>query len=422
MKFIYLYVFIEIICISGAVNAAELTYVDLPQQAQVEAALASHLNVQNATTGIKIGQINQRKWSSGNYEFNLRAGTSQRKITSTGQDYKEYDFAIERPLRLPNKMLLDGDIGDEGVNHAEQVLGDAYHETGRTLLHLWFNWQREYAQLNQWQQQVEILQQQAATAEKRFKAGDAPKMELNQAQAAVSQSLVSLQQAKMRMHSAATELTRQFPSFVFPSAPAVSLPQPVTQDLAYWKKQIIGHNHELEMALSEKRIQQMLAQRGRADRVPDPTVGLRYSNEMGGDEKVTGLYISVPLSFGLRGANAQQAEYQAELSGNREANVRRRLDADINAAYSQAVESYQTWQQAREAAENLRKNAELVTRAYTLGESSLSETLTARRFALETTLAESIAQLDANETRYRLMLDAHELWSMTTHLEHSPKQ
>ncbi len=245
--------------------------------------------------------------------------------------------------------------------------------------------------------------------------------ELNQAQAAVSQASVYLQQAKMRRQVAASELTRQFPAIESPATLVAVLPQPITHDLAYWKKIIFEHNHELEMVLSEKHLQQMLAQRSRADRIPDPTVGVRYSNEMGGDEKVTGVYISVPLSFGLRGANAQQAEYQAELSNNREANVRRRLDADVNAAYSQAVESYQTWLQAREAAENLRKNADLVTRAYTLGESSLSESLTARRLALETTLAESIAQLDANETRYRLMLDAHELWSMTVHVEHAAK-
>ena len=401
--------------------AAEQNFPDLPPRVQVETALYSHLDVQNAQTGIKIEQVNQRKWASGSYEFNVRAGSSQRKINSTGQDYKEYDFAIERPLRLPNKMWLDSDIGEEGVHHAEQILGDAYHEAGRSLLHLWFNWQRELAQASQWQQQVDILQQQAASTEKRFKAGDAPKMEFNQAQAAVSQAAVSLQQAKMRAQLAATELTRFYPAIVLPPVLVAGLPLPIDHDLAYWQKKIVEHNHELEMAQSETRLQQMLAQRSRADRIPDPTVGVRYSNEMGGDEKVAGLYLSVPLSFGVRGVNAQHAEYQAEMSSNREANTRRRLAADINAAYMQAVDSYQTWRQAREAAENLRKNAELVTRAYTLGESSLSDTLTARRLALETTLAESIAQLDANETRYRLMLDAHELWSMTEHVEHSPQ-
>lgn len=395
---------------------------DLPPHAQVDAALDSHITVLTATTGVKIEQVNQRKWNSGNYEFNLRAGTSQRKIATPGQTLSEWDVAIERPLRLPNKMLIDSDIGEESINRAEQALGDAHHEAGRTLLHLWFNWQREQAQAAQWQQQVDILKQQASTTEKRFKAGDAPKMELNQAQAAVSQATVAQQQARMRAQLASTELARQFPAILLPPRPILSTPLPLEHDFAYWKNEIIEHNHEIELAQAEKRIQQMLAERSRADRIPDPTVGLRYANEMGGNEKVTGVYLTIPLSFGLRGSNAQHAEYLAEISSNREAAIRRRLESDVYAAHTQAVSSYQTWQQAQEAADSLRKNAELVTRAYTLGESSLSDTLTSRRLALESTLTENISQLDANEARYRLLLDAHQLWPMAEHDEHASGQ
>ena len=413
---IFLVPAIALSLLAAAAHAAETP--DLPPHAQVDAALDSHINVLNAATGIKIEQVNQRKWHSGTYEFSVRAGTSRRKMAAPDQSLNEWDVAIERPVRLPNKMLLDGDIGDEGVNRAEQALGDAHHEAGRTLLHLWFNWQREQAQTTQWQQQVENLKQQAATTEKRFKAGDAPRMELNQAQAAVAQATVALQQARMRVQLASAELVRQFPAIVLPPQSVLAPPQAVEHDLAYWKNEIIDHNHELELAQSEKRIQHMLADRSRADRIPDPTVGLRYSNEMGGNEKVAGVYVSVPLSFGVRGANAQAAEYQAEISSNREAAIRRRLDSDVYAAYTQAVNSYEAWLQAREAADSLRKNAELVTRAYTLGESSLSETLTARRLALESTLAENISQLDANETRYRLLLDAHLLWPLAEHDDH----
>jgi outer membrane protein TolC len=356
---------------------------------------------------------------SGNYEFNVRAGTGQREIMLPDQRVREWDVAIERPLRLPNKILIDDDIGNEVVNRAEQALGDAHHETGRTLLHLWFNWLREQAQTTQWQQQVDILKQQATSTEKRLLAGDAPKMEWNQAQAAVSQASVSLQQAKLRTQLAGAELTRQFPAILLPPKQTLPMPIPVEHDFSYWKNQILDHNHEIELAQSEKRVQQLLAERGRADRVPDPTVGLRYSNEMGGNEKVTSLYLSVPLSFGLRANNAQHAEYLAEIANNRVVATRLRLEGDAYAAHAQAVSSYQTWQQAQQAAESLRKNAELVTRAYTLGESSLSDTLTARRLALESTLTENVAQLDANETRYRLLLDAHQLWTMPEHDEHA---
>jgi outer membrane protein TolC len=407
-----------LLCAAPAI-AAESDYPDLPPHSQVDDAINNHINVLTAETGIKIEQGNQRKWQSGNYEFNVRAGTGQRKIGLPDQTVNEWDIAIERPLRLPNKMLIDDNIGDEVVNRAEQALGDAHHETGRTLLHLWFNWQREQAQATQWQQQVDILRQQAATTEKRFKAGDAPKMEWNQAQAAVSQASVALQQAKLRTQLAGADLTRQFPAILLPPKQTLPTPILVEHDFSYWKDQILDHNHEIELAQSEKRIQQMLAERGRADRIPDPTVGLRYSNEMGGNEKVTGLYLSIPISFGLRNTNAQHAEYLAEIASNREAATRRRLEGDVYAAHAQAVSSYQTWQQAQEAGDSLRKNAELVTRAYTLGESSLSETLTARRLALESTLTENIAQLDANETRYRLLLDAHQLWAMAGHDDHA---
>lgn len=407
-----------ILTLSAPALAAETGYPDLPPHAQVDAALDSHINVLTATSGVKIEQVNQRKWNSGNYEFNLRTGMARRKIDALGQNLNEWDVAIERPIRLPNKMIIDSDIGAEGVNRAQQALGDAHHEAGRTLLHLWFNWQREQAQSTQWQQQVEILKQQAVTTGKRFKAGDAPKMEWNQAQAAVAQATVALQQARMRAQLASAELTRQFPAILLPAQPVLSIPQAIEYDFPHWKQQILDHNHELGLVQAEKRIQQMLAERSRADRLPDPTVGLRYSSEMSGNEKVTGLYLTIPLSTGVRGINAQHAQHLAEIAGNREAAVQRRLEGDIYAAYTQAVSSFETWQQAKEAAEGLRKNAELVTLAYTLGESSLSETLTARRLALETSLAENIAQLDANETRYRLLLDAHDLWAMEEHDEH----
>jgi outer membrane protein, heavy metal efflux system len=393
-----------------SVQASEANYPDLPPHAQVDAALNGHINVLNAETGVRIEQVNQRKWESGNYEFNLRAGSARRQVVNVDQNLKEWDVALERPLRLINKVMIDSDIGEEVVTRANFALGDARHEAGRTLLHLWFNWQREQIQVTQWQQQVDNLMQQAQTTEKRLKAGDAPRMELSQANAAVAQATVSLHQARMRAELAGNELIRQFPLIVLPSRLEPSEPLPVAENFDYWKQTILNDNHELEMVRSERRIQQMLAQRSRADRLPDPTVGLRYSSEMGGNERVTGVYLSIPISFGVRSANAENAEYQAQIAGDRETALRRRLEGDIYAAHTQALSSYQIWLQAREAAASIRQNADLVSRAYSLGESNLSETLTARRLALESALAESLMRLDANEARYRLLLDAHQLW------------
>ena len=397
--------------VSVTTYAAETSYPDLPPHEQIDAALKGNIRVMNAETEVRIEQVNRRKLESGSYEFNLRAGSSRRQHTTPDQKLKEWDVALERPVRLINKVMIDYDIGDELVTHANFALGDARHEAGRTLLHLWFNWQREQTQVMQWQKQVENLTQQALTTEKRLKAGDAPRMELSQANAAVAQATVSLQQAKMRAELASNDLTRQFPLIVLPAQLIAVEPQPISENFDYWKQTILSDNHELAMAQSERRIQQMLAQRSSADRMPDPTLGIRYSNEMGGNEKLTGVYISIPFSFGLRGANAENAEYQAQIAGDRENAVRRRLEGDIYAAHTQALNSYEIWLQARDAATSIRQNADLVSRAYSLGESNLSETLVAHRLALESTLAESLMRLDANEARYRLYLDAHQLWA-----------
>ncbi|MBI1175723.1 MAG: transporter [Sideroxydans sp.] len=396
---------------AAPVSAAETSYPDLPPPAQVNAALDSNINVITAETNIKLEQSNQRKWQAGNHEFNLRAGSAQRNIANTGQRLKEWDVALERPIRMFGKSGLDDDIGAEGVIRAEYALGDARHEAGRTLLHLWFNWQREQAQTGQWLQQVDILRNQAAMTEKRLLAGDVPKMELNQAQAAVAQAEVSLQQARTRSALAAAELRRQFPALALPQHPGTTEPVPVEHDLDYWKTRFLDDNHQLGMAHAESRIQQLLAQRSRADRMPDPTVGVRYSSEMGGNEKVTGVYLSVPLSYGLRNATAEGANYQAEIAAEHETSIRQQLENDIYSTYTLATGSYAAWRQAHEAAISMRQNADLMTRAYGLGESGLPEVLNARRLALESALAETVAQFDANETHYRLLLDGHQLWS-----------
>jgi outer membrane protein, heavy metal efflux system len=398
--------------------AEEINRPDLPPPAQVESALGNHLLVLNAASELRMEQANQRKWNSGNYEFNLRAGTGQRNIESTGENLKEWDVALERPLRLFNKVGIDEDIGAASVARAEFALGDARHEAARMLLQLWFAWQREQAQAALWQQQVDILKQQAQMAEKRVKAGDAPKLELNQAQAVVAQAGVSWHQAQLRAQLAGNDLARQFPAIRLPEDLKPDTPQPVEHDFSFWKSRVLEHNHELGMAQQQNRVQQLLAQRSRADKVPDPTVGVRHSSEFGGTEIVNGVYVSVPFSFGQRSATAEGAAQQAAIAADQEAFVKRRLESDIYAAYIQAVSSYNTWQQAHDAGQAMRSNAELVAKAYSLGESSLLESLTSRRFALESSLAENLAQLGANEARYRLLLDAHQLWPLDNEGEH----
>jgi len=386
---------------------------DLPPQSQVDLALANNLMILNANSEFKLAQVNQRKWESGSYEFNLRAGSAQRQIANTGLKLKEWDVSLECPFRLPNKVGIDSDIGSATVARADFALGDAHHEAGRTLLHAWFVWLREQAQVKLWQHQVEIYQQQTEMVAKRVEAGDAPKLELNIAQATQAQSQVSWQQAMLRERMAGTDLQRLYPAIILPAEITSPIPQSISESYEVWLARMLDDNHELGMVQQNARVQRLMAERSRADQIPDPTVGLRYSNEMGGNEKITGVFLTLPLSFGLRSANAQGLEQQADIAKDQAEFVAHRLRNDAYATYQQAVRSYATYLQAHDAAVAIRANAELIGKAYRLGESSLSDSLSARRIAHEANLSESLAQLDANEARYRLALDAHLLWPPT---------
>ena len=66
----------------------------------------------------------------------------------------------------------------------------------------------------------------------------------------------------------------------------------------------------------------------------------------------------------------------------------------------------------------MRSSAAAIGRGYALGGVPLQEVLIARRQAMEARLAALTAQLDAQEARYRLMLDAHRLWPIEDPLMH----
>jgi outer membrane protein TolC len=71
----------------------------------------------------------------------------------------------------------------------------------------------------------------------------------------------------------------------------------------------------------------------------------------------------------------------------------------------------------------MRRHADLMTRAYQLGESGLTDVLNARRLAQEADLNAINTRLAASQARYRLLLDTHALWPIDADEDgHDPVQ
>lgn len=394
-------------------HAAEFPeYPDLPPQQLVQQVLQSYPSVLAARSGIRARAALRDRLEAGNYEFNLSGGAARRRVSDVGENLRDWNLGLERTLRLPRKAELDSALGQQNLVLAQNGYGDAMHEAARKLLSGWFLWLRERSRSEQWQQQVDVLRQQLDVVSRRVKAGDAAQLEQELARAALMQAEIGLQQAQLQLENAKDSLNRYFPALLLPPAPRAGEPAPLPQDLAYWLALGLDHNHELSFARAESRIAQLGAQRADADRVPDPSVGVHYLSERNGGDSVTGVSVTIPLPGAGRRAASAEAYARADMATQREAMVLRRLEADITAAYNSAKASYANWHSAAAASGLIERNADKMARAYALGELGLNEVLLARRQALEARLAAALAQLDSAETRYRLLLDTHQLWPL----------
>jgi outer membrane protein, heavy metal efflux system len=396
-------------------NSPASTPPNLPPTEIVARVLRENPGSQAAASQLRAEQANRTRLEAGQYEWSLRLGTQQRKTrpdAGPNERFSEWNAALERPLRLPGKGSLDSQLGDAGVALAETAYGDALHESSRLLLKAWFVWLRETASASQWAEQVALLEKQGKSVLRRQQLGDAARLESIQTEGALAQAQAQLAQAEVRQRIAAEELRRRFPGLPLNAPAEIAEPQAITGSEAEWIAAMLEHSHELGVARGETQRAQIMAGRSSRDRLPDPTIGIQVASERGGEEHLLGAYISIPLPGGGRRAAADASLAHADAAGSREAAALQRISAEAATVYHTANAALASWQAGHNAAERLTKVSDMTARAYQLGEGSLTELLMARRTANEARLAARLLQLDALESRYRLLLDAHQLWDL----------
>ncbi|MFH1873471.1 MAG: TolC family protein [Pseudomonadota bacterium] len=388
---------------------------DLPSAAQVEQALRAHPLVHAASARVQAEDANRERLEAGPHEFAIRLASQGRRERALGLGYREHEIGIERAIRLPGKAARDAELGAVGVEQARSELGDALHESARLLLSRWFDWQRAAAAAREWAAQVESLQRQHEVVGKRVGAGDAAKLEQLLSGAQLAQAQGQQAQADNRQERAALEFTQHFPAIALQAQAAQVVedgPPAVAGAPDAWRQRILAHSHELALARGGARRGRLVAQRLDAERMPDPTLGLSYGSERDGQERIVGLQLTIPLPGSGRAASARAGAAEAEAAGAREALVLARVEAEAQRTLRQAQSSREQWLRLADVARRMDDNVGLLEKAWRLGEGQFTELQNARRQAIEARLAATQARLDASEARYRLLLDAHQLWHL----------
>ena len=382
----------------------------LPAEELALPAIERMPEVQVAAAKLARAEAEARLRNVSSHETTLTLIPQRRHIRGEAS-YNEWEADLSRPVRWPHKARLDREIGAAGVEAAQLMLADAHHAGALTLLNLWTHWQRARVTALQQRTQVTIWERDHAAIARRIELGDAAQRELITAEAALAQARAAVAQAESDAQAAESFLRSTFPDLPLPERLSLGVEPPTLNGGdAYWQDLIVQRSHELGALTAMTQQHEAEAQRARADRIPDPTVGVRLFDDFGGQERAVGVVVSVP--FGVRqrnalaaGAAATAQSAQAELSI-----MRRDITREAHNSVARARATQEIWLSQKAALAAAKSSAEKTERAYTLGESGLTELLTARHVELDATLAERNAMIDAIEAVARVRIDAHDLW------------
>ena len=229
-----------------------------------------------------------------------------------------------------------------------------------------------------------------------MKAGEVAPIDALTAQADHARVQAAAVQARARADASVRALHRRYPALAsaplcFPESSKTPPSAPHAETIAAW----VEKHPALALARAQAQHAQLRATRVGQDRVTDPTFGVRATSERDGQEKVVGVYMSIPLGGAGRRADFASAQAEAEAAQHQLEQTRKEVEAQLWQATESAVQSHAAWQRLEAVHALAQRSATLQARAYSLGESTLNDTLQARRLALESRLAAETARMEA---------------------------
>jgi len=386
---------------------------DLPPPELVAQALDHHPAVEAAATRVAAARAQAGMLAAGPHEVTVQGSYLRRSVDSEG-GFNEFDTTVTRAFRLPGKASLDRKAGDFGIEAAQNRAEDVRHQTALLLAGLWYDWMAASAMARNDTETVANLERALVAVKRRVTLRDASDLDADQAAAALALAQGQLAQARSTAAEARVKLAAQFPDLPLPfDAPDMADPHHLPQNFEELRALVIARSHEIGAARAEADRQSVTAQRVRAEKVADPSLGFRLFSERGGIEKGVGLVASLPLGGRYRARAADEAAAMASSAKLEQGVVEREVQAMADADLSNARTRLIVWEQVREARLRTESMSERTGKGYALGAIDLTDLLLAERQANDARRAEIAARADAGRAIVKLEIDSHTIWAPT---------
>ena len=386
-------------------------HTDLPPADKVNEALDNHPSVAAAIARVEAARARGDMLRKGPHEVTVSGSYIRRTVDREG-GFDEFDTTISRPFRLPGKAALDREAGALGIEVAENQMEDARHQAALVLTGLWHDWLTAGSHYRNDLDSVRGLEEAIAAIKRRVTLRDAAQLDLDQAQAALAQARAQAASSLSLREQARVTFAASFPEIPLPSEPPeLADPMLPAQGLEAMRDLVIERSHEIRAADKEAQRLNVTSRRVRADRIADPSFGVRLFSERGGAEAGAGVVALIPLGGGYRRAAADQASAEANAARMELAAVQRSIEATANADLSNAHTRLDAWRNADASARSAGDAAERTVRGYQLGQIDLSDMLYARRQANDARRMEIEARSEADRALLKIQIDSHSIWA-----------
>jgi cobalt-zinc-cadmium efflux system outer membrane protein len=376
--------------------------------AVVQSLLEQDPEVLAAAAASNVAREDGKALEQSPYEWTARV-SAQRRSSDPGVRSNEWNTGLERTLRLPAKGGADRRIASATVDEGLARYQLARRAAARTLFDLWVERQTAQQQQTLAAAHAKAAQDNVAAVEKRVKAGDASRLDASLARAELAEQQRLENEAKTAVAVASAKLRARFPGM--PEQPGlVPTPAPFTLSAQALRERMVAGSAILQEADAQLRRAKAQNARARADRIPDPTIGIYTGAEARGQERITGVMLSIPIPGAQRGTRASSASFAAEMTRQELELKKREVEANIAVMIATAEGAYAGWQIAESGATAMRANATLTQRAYVLGETDLQALLAAGRLATTAEQTALSAKAAATRAYYSVLLDANLFW------------
>ena len=391
--------------------AQDRLHPDLPLPELVAQALDNHPAVEAAVARVAAARAQAGMLAIGPHEVTVQGSYLRRSVNGEG-GFNEFDTTVTRAFRLPGKANLDRKAGDFGIEAAQNRAEDVRHQTSLLLAGFWYDWMTASALTRNDGETVANLERALTAVKRRAALRDASDLDVDQAAAALALAQGQLAQSRATAAEARVKLAAQFPDLPLPvEAPDMVSPHDLPQNFEELRALVITRSHEIGAARADAERMSVTAQRARAEKMADPSLGFRLFNERGGAEKGLGLVASIPLGGRYRSRATDEALAMASSARLEQGVVEREVQVMADADLSNARTRLIVWEQIREARIRAESMSARAGKGYALGALDLADLLFAERQANDARRAEIGARADAGRAIVKLEIDSHTIWA-----------